>query len=262
MLPLLFVAVVAATPGDGLTEARHALEVGRLDQARTMIAAAIASGQGGEPVERLLADLAFASGKPAEALVRYEDLLARSPTDTHLLERAATSAAKLGDVVRAESYAKRATLTSEPSWRAWNVLGAMGDLRKDFEAADLAYNRALAVAPDQPELLNNIGWSHLLRGDWAGAIPSLTRAVELRPDMRRAANNLELASAAISENLPSRKAGESDVAWAARLNDAGIAAEMRGEQARAVAAFSQALEARGVWYERAANNLKAAEPRR
>jgi tetratricopeptide (TPR) repeat protein len=98
--------------------------------------------------------------------------------------------------------------------------------------------------------------------DWAEAIAPLRRAAELKPDLPRVANNLELAAAALSDNLPSRKAGESDVAWAARLNDAGIAAQMRGEHKRAVAAFAQALEARSIWYERAANNLRSAEARR
>src|SRR4051794_1951373 len=110
MLPLLFIAVAASAPGDGLTEARHAIEVGRLDQARTMISAAIASGQSGEPVERLLADLAFASGRSADALPRYSALLAQYPNDARLLERAAISAAKLGDTAQAQSFAKRATL--------------------------------------------------------------------------------------------------------------------------------------------------------
>ena len=49
-----------------------------------------------------------------------------------------------------------------------------------------------------------------------------------------------------------------DQDWATRLNDAGVAAQIMGNRARAVAAFSQALEARGNWYDRAANNLKAA----
>lgn len=261
MLPLLLFAVAATAPGDGLTEASHAIAVGRLDQARTMITAAIASGQTGEPVDRLQADLAFASGNSGDALPRYLALLAHQPDDPILLERAAISAAKLGDGQQAESLAKRATLSSKPTWRAWNVLGVTADRRGDFAAADEAYHSALGLSPDQPELLNNIGWSHLMSGDWAGAIPMLTRAAALKPDLPRIANNLELASAALSASLPRRRAGESDVRWAARLNDAGIAAQIRGERAKAISAFAQALEARSAWYERAANNLRSAEAR-
>ena len=58
-------------------------------------------------------------------------------------------------------------------------------------------------------------------------------------------------------DLPQRRPGESDQDWAARLNDAGVAAELRGDRARAAAAFSQAIETKDSWYIRAANNLSA-----
>jgi hypothetical protein len=80
----------------------------------------------------------------------------------------------------------------------------------------------------------------------------------LDPNSSRIANNLELARSAMAGDLPRRRAQETDEAWAERLNDAGIAAEILGDKPRAIAAFTQALEASGRWYERAANNLEAA----
>ena len=50
-------------------------------------------------------------------------------------------------------------------------------------------------------------------------------------------------------------AGESDADWAARLNDAGVIAKVQGNNKKAVAAFTQAIEARSQYYARAANNL-------
>jgi hypothetical protein len=72
------------------------------------------------------------------------------------------------------------------------------------------------------------------------------------------ANNVELAKAALAAELPERRPGESEDEWAMRLNDAGVVARLQGDRARAIAAFAQAIEARGSWYERAANNLRAA----
>lgn len=260
MLALLMLAGAAASaPDSGLAEAKHAIEVGRIDQARIMVAAAIASGASGEPVERILADLAFASADNANALARYAALAQRHPDEAFLLERAGISTARLGNADQARSFAERAAALSNASWHAWNLLGVMADFRSEFGAADSYYDRALTLAPEQPELLNNVGWSHLLRGNWADAVPRLKRAAELMPASSRIANNLQLALAALSENLPVRGDRESDTAWAARLNDAGVAAQMRGEHARSIAAFAQALEARGSWYERAANNLQQAQ---
>jgi Flp pilus assembly protein TadD len=106
-------------------------------------------------------------------------------------------------------------------------------------------------------VINNQGWSMLLRGDWASAIPLFEQAVLLDGKSRRIADNLELARAALSADLPKRRADEDGHDWAARLNDAGVAAEMLGQKKRAVAAFTQALDASPIWYDRASNNLKA-----
>ncbi len=59
--------------------------------------------------------------------------------------------------------------------------------------------------------------------------------------------------------LPARHVGESDAAFAARLNDVGVIAESEGDRPRALAAFSQAIAARSVWYARAAATLKGLE---
>ena len=81
------------------------------------------------------------------------------------------------------------------------------------------------------------------------------------PKSARIAANLELARAAMSEDLPKRRPGESEADWAARLNDAGVIAKVQGNNRKAVAAFTQAIEARSQYYARAANNLATAQPR-
>ena len=67
-------------------------------------------------------------------------------------------------------------------------------------------------------------------------------------------------TAALAADLPQRRAGESDRDWAVRLNDAGVAAELLGDRQRAVAAFTQALDASPMWYGRASNNLQLPKP--
>jgi predicted TPR repeat methyltransferase len=143
------------------------------------------------------------------------------------------------------------------SWRAWNARGVIADFERDWDSADKAYSRAQAMAPDKAEVINNHGWSYLLRGTWSAALPLLEQAAKLDPASERIANNLELARAALATDLPERRPAETDSEWAQRLNDAGVAAELGGDRTRAVAAFTQALHASSVWYARAANNLEA-----
>lgn len=253
------VAVATAQPVPGLAEAAHAIEVGRLDQARTMINAAVAQGAHGDALDRTLAELAFAEGKYSTALPRYETLHLAHPAEARLAERAGLAALHLRQVAKAVFFLDKAIALPGASWRAWNARGVAADHGRDWTTADRCYARAAALAPKEGQVANNLGWSLLMRGEWEAAIQPLERAASLNPKSKRIADNLELARAAIAEELPQRRPSESDESWAARLNDAGVAAQLRGDRKRAIAAFSQALAARSIWFDRAANNLSIAE---
>lgn len=245
-------------PHNLIRGAVQAIDAGRFEQARIMTGRAMNQGLRGTEVDRVLADLAFAEGKYAEAVVRYEALLAIDPANPALLERAAIAALRIGDLVHAKPLIVRATRADGASWRAWNASGVVADLERNWPEADAAYSRALGLQPRQPDVINNRGWSRLLRGDWAEAVADFEQAAALDPASTRIRNNRELARAALSADLPRRRDREPDADWAARLNDAGVAAEILGDRRRAIAAFTQALEASGKWYGRAANNLSAA----
>ena len=257
MLFLAAAALAAATPALALAEARHALDAGRLDQAATMITAALGTGASGEPVDRLNADLAFARRDWTRATPIYVRLSDNHPADALLAERAGIAALELGQSVIAATMLERATAIPSAGWRAWNARGALADKQGAWDAADAAYARAFALAPNRPEIANNRGWSLLLRGRWREAESELSRGVALAPSSPRIANNLDLARAALAADLPQRRADEDDDAWAARLNDAGVVAAMKGDRARAIAAFGQAIELRATWDPRTAANLAA-----
>ena len=59
---------------------------------------------------------------------------------------------------------------------AWVGLAASYDRLKRFDLADRAYGQATKLIGDTPELLNNKGYSLLLRGDYARAKTVLLRA--------------------------------------------------------------------------------------
>jgi Flp pilus assembly protein TadD len=240
-----------------LAEVGRAIAGGRLDQAKAMLGTAIAAGAKGEPIDRLLADLAFARGEYEQALVYYQALLAVHPHELLLLERGGVAALKLGRTAEAIALLDRATLAQGAGWRAWNARGVAADRQSRWDEADASYARAAELDPGRAEIANNQGWSLMLRGDWDGALASFERAAAIDPQLPRLANNLELARAAVAADLPHRNQGESDEAFAARLNDAGVVAAGGGQTKRAEAAFAQAIEIKSRWYARAADNLAA-----
>jgi Flp pilus assembly protein TadD len=264
ILPLLvWSAVSAAAPAPApsadeiLAGAEQALQAGREEQAALMISRAIAVGASGPELQRAQADFAYANGRYSEALSKYAGLLKTGYADQRVLEGGGIAALKLGATNRAVAFLKRAVKSDKATWRAWNALATIADDQADWTKADECYARAAQLAPDEAGPVNNRGWSLLLRGEWKEAAVYFQRAVAMDPNSARAANNLDLANAALAAELPKRRPNESDRSWAGRLNDAGVAAALFGDKPRAVAAFTQALDASGTWYQRAANNLAA-----
>jgi Flp pilus assembly protein TadD len=240
-----------------LAEAGRAIAAGRLDQAQAILGVAIAAGVKGEPVDRLMADLYYARGNYAEALASYKGLLGVHPDEVLLLERAGISALRHGQLAEATALLDRATRQADAGWRAWNARGVAADRQGRWDEADAAYARAATLDPSRAEVANNQGWSLMLRGRWSEALAAFEQAAATNPKLLRLANNLELARSATAAELPQRLAGESDEAFAARLNDAGVVAAAGGQQKKAEAAFAQAIEVRSHWYARAADNLAA-----
>ena len=243
------------------SEIDQAIAMRRFDQAQMMIAAAAKEGSS-SAIKRPLATLAFAAGRNEEALARLAALLVAAPNDALLLEYATIAAIRSGKTAQATLFAARATRAPAASWRAWNAKGVLADAARDWDEADRAYGRAAALAPDRPEVANNLGWSRVLRGDWQGASEALAHVATSGPGSVRMANNRDLARMALAAELPTQRAGEPSGIHAARLNDAGVAAWMRGEQGRARAAFAQAIVVSGRWYERADANLAIVEGRK
>ncbi len=256
-LTLLFAA--AELPVATLGDARQAVAAGRVEQARLIVEAIVAKGTSGRPVDALLADIAYQSGHDGDAAVRYAKLAAADPASALFAERAGIAALRQGATANATRLITTAARFPDASWRTWNALGVVGDMARDWPSADAAYAHALALSPNEAAIFNNRGWSQMLRGHWREAGVLLEKATAQSPTTSRIRENLELVRSAIAQELPARLPNEGDEAWAARLNDAGVAALLFHNRTRAIAAFSRAIVVRGSWYQRAASNLTWAE---
>jgi Tetratricopeptide repeat len=95
----------------------------------------------------------------------------------------------------AEKYFRRVVeLENVPAQRkaeAWVGLAASYDRLKRFDLADRAYEAAIRIVGPTPEILNNQGFSYMLRGDYQRAHAKLTQAIELDPTNPYIRNNLE-----------------------------------------------------------------------
>jgi Flp pilus assembly protein TadD len=92
----------------------------------------------------------------------------------------------------AERHFRRAVEARPKDAEAWVGLAASYDQLRRFELADSAYNQAIGIVGKTPEVLNNQGYSYMLRGDYARARVTLLQAKAKAPDNPYVQNNLQL----------------------------------------------------------------------
>ena len=119
-------------------------------------------------------------------------LLGRDPNDDLSLGKKYFRSANFG---LAEKHFRRAVEQHPRDLESWVGLAASYDRLRRWDLADRAYDQAMKIAGPTPELLNNWGYSYMLRGDYRRARDTLMRAQAQDPGNPYIQNNLELLEA-------------------------------------------------------------------
>jgi len=99
----------------------------------------------------------------------------------------------------AEKHFRRAVELHPQDAEAWLGLAASYDRLRRFDLADRAYAQAIRIVGPTVEILNNQGFSYMLRGDFKRARATLRRAQRKEPDNKFVANNLRLLNKSVRE---------------------------------------------------------------
>jgi Flp pilus assembly protein TadD len=105
-----------------------------------------------------------------------------------------------GKFAAAERHFRRALELEPRDLEAWLGLAACYDNLRRFKLADRAYDEAVKIAGPTAEILNNRGYSYLLRGDYPRAREALSEAQGKDPANAYIKNNLELLEASVHKN--------------------------------------------------------------
>jgi Flp pilus assembly protein TadD len=97
----------------------------------------------------------------------------------------------------AERHFRRAVESRPKDAEAWVGLAASYDQLRRFELADRAYAQAVGIVGKSPEVLNNQGYSFILRGDYTRARVTLLQAKAKDPENPYIQSNLELLESAV-----------------------------------------------------------------
>ncbi|MDP3585419.1 MAG: tetratricopeptide repeat protein [Thiobacillus sp.] len=164
--------------------------VGRSDEARALLAAT--RGENDAQNVRLIQAQAelLRESKASEAV--YEMLsegLKRYPDSAELLYDRAMAAEKLDKLDVLEADLRRVIVLRPDDAQAYNALGyTLADRTDRLAEAIVLLDKALALAPEDPFILDSVGWAQYRSGNLARAQEYLERAYKVRPDPEIAAH--------------------------------------------------------------------------
>jgi Tfp pilus assembly protein PilF len=92
----------------------------------------------------------------------------------------------------AEKYFRRAAETHPSDAEAWLGLAAAYDQLRRFDLADRAYGQAIRIAGPTVEIVNNQGYSLMLRGKYREAAAKFAQAATKAPENQYVKNNIRL----------------------------------------------------------------------
>jgi len=123
--------------------------------------------------------------------------------------------------------------------------GMANERTGNYPAAVEAYDRGLAVEPENVELLNAKGFALFQKGESAQAVASLEKAIEVDPEHWKAHNNLALASVDLGEFEIAEAHYRESLALEpqpAIYNDLGFVLERQGLPFEATEMYRKSLE--------------------
>jgi tetratricopeptide (TPR) repeat protein len=140
------------------------------------------------PAARLEAEIAQAQllsngGEGEQALARIDDVLARFPGHPDVLYQKSILLEKAGRTDAAIAQLEALYKDRPQDGAISNALGfILADHNRDLTRAQRLINSALKAEPDNPAILDSLGWLQYRRGMLQAALPQLERAFRLDQD--------------------------------------------------------------------------------
>lgn len=144
------------------------------------------------------------------------------------------------------------------TFKRYRLEAMIADSEEDWDKADSFYETAAGLTTKPSGVLNNWGYSKLMRGDHAEAERLFTQALVYEPDMFTAKNNLVLARGAQGKyDLPVVEMTQ--VEQAQLLHTLALAAIKRGDVTIGEGLLRDAIETHPQHFEAAVRALRALE---
>jgi Flp pilus assembly protein TadD len=132
------------------------------------------------------------AGSYVEAAKALGQLMIIAPDDARVVGEYGKVLTQLGRPGDALPFLNRAIQLDASDWTIYSAMGVAYDQSDQHAKARAAYERALALNPGQPDVLNNMGVSRMLAGNLGDARKLLNQASQPGADQPKIGNNLAL----------------------------------------------------------------------
>jgi Flp pilus assembly protein TadD len=148
-------------------------------------------------------------GQFAEASKVLRQLMLVAGTDPRVASEYGKVLAQQGYAKDAVSVLTKAVQLNGTDWTLYSALGVAYDQLDDHTNARKSYNRALAMKPGEPSVVNNYAVSRMLTGDYDGAVQMLS---QLHSNDPKVVANLSKAEELKAAHAPKMVAAQATVA--------------------------------------------------
>ncbi|MGJ0484877.1 MAG: tetratricopeptide repeat protein [Methylomicrobium sp.] len=193
---------------------------------------------------------------PEFAIKAYHDILAVNDHNALANEKLGLYYLDKGQDGKAKPYLLQAIKNDKRRWKSYNGLGVIADLERNTEEAINYYQSALAIMPNTPMLLNNLGYSYYLNGDELKARELFNQALNFDTQYKRAIHNLALIEIKSGEFISAAMLFNRIMSPHESYNNIGYIALLSGQYDVAEEYLRRAIDECPVYFPKAQQNLK------
>lgn len=161
----------------------------RVEEARQILRESRGAGTSRVPLVVAEAQILRDAQRTPEAFTLLDEALAREPEQPELLYEHALTAERLGRHALMETNLRRLIALRPRNAHAYNALGySFAERNVRLDEALALIQTAVELAPEDPYILDSLGWVHFRLGNTQEALTHLQRAYGMRPDAEIAAH--------------------------------------------------------------------------
>lgn len=251
----------AETYEEALTKARAAWEIKDADLAQAFYIIAFNFEPDNVQLLEEMAGIYRQLNKLDQVELCYKLILEQQPDNPQFLERAGLFFLGQKKLDKAQVLLTKAVAVDTTQWRSYNGLGIISDLAGDYKDAQKYFHQANAIKPNNPQILNNIGYSLYMDNQLKVAKSYFLKALKINSKFDRALYNYALVLARQKQYNKALTVLTKVMDVPKANNTTGYLAMKNGDYPEAEHYFNKALHLAPRFYRKAYENLLTLESR-